>query len=290
MAVCSGLGASPPPPRPPSGPVPTFTIPVSLLLTPTRTTTPPLQSSAYVHVAYVSQKLGGSTGTVVASCAPGEVALSGGWDEENPINRSNGNDSVERSSRSANGWQDVVAGFPGDGFGVFVLCLGQVAGAAVRERFVTASVPANGSSPSTFAACSSSEVLVGGGFGVTPGVEVSQLLPSGNGWGGVALNHTGDSGGVTFFAECLSAPGAQSLVMGPVVASVPAGQDGGNGLACPSGAFLSGGGYSDDGNASVYVEWPGSVSGPPTLWNAFLYAKAGYPQTLHVDAMCLRFS
>jgi hypothetical protein len=230
------------------------------------------------------------TGLAVATCASGEVALAGGWYTDWPPQAI-----LEQSSRSGNGWQvsvQVVAGASSYvDVSAFVMCLGNVPRASVREGSVTVAPVPPGQGGSAKETCLPGEVLVGGGFSVPLGIEVTGLtvlgLNASNTWLGSILNHSGSVEGATVYFECLTAPGAQNGFVGSTPLSLPGGYGGDTQpAACPTGMLLSGGGYLDEGNTDVTAsDTPGF-----SWWSVLVTTHPGYPQTVVAYAMCLTVS
>jgi hypothetical protein len=126
---------------------------------------------------------------------------------------------------------------------------------------------------------------VGGGF-ANPGadVEIFNFTYMGSGWGGYAFNHGSSPQVVTFYTECLTAPGAQVTFTPPASATIAPGASGDPQASCPAGTLLSGGGFADDENAIVYDSSPNST----TSWGAdILNQNILQSNLLNVYAMCL---
>jgi hypothetical protein len=240
-------------------------------------TTPPQPPSVEFIVAQATV----STGTpVVASCHSGELALSGGW-------ASDGNTPIYNSSRSGNGWRVFPTSSGGALTNSYVMCLQNDPGASVTERLAHITVGA-GTTGNADVACSGSEVVVGGGYAnPDSSIEIYNFTAMGNGWGGYAVNHSASADVVTFYAECLTSPGAPHVSFtSPATTSVGGGSSGGTQVSCPSGSLLSGGGFADDENALVYNSSPNSSS----TWETYLKNQGAASTGLNVYAMCLSLS
>jgi hypothetical protein len=241
---------------------------------PTPTPTPTPSGPPATHVVGVQATV--NTGTpVVVTCPAGELALSGGW-------ASSAAAPVYLSSRQGNGWQ-VLANGSGALVHASVLCLQHDPSVSVTERTASVTVAAHAHGD-TFALCTAGEWLAGGGFSLPPsGVEVFNLGANGNAWGGYAHNTTASPATVTFYAECLHAPGGQIFPSPTATATIPPGESNGTQAACASGVMLTGGGYNDDGNAIEYISSPKSNS----AWGVSLQNQGALPTPLNVYAMCL---
>jgi hypothetical protein len=240
----------------------------------TATATTPLQPPA---VQLVDNQATVSSGTPVeVSCPSGEVALSGGW-------ATNGSTPAYNSTRDGNGWRVFPQG-SSVLTNVYVMCLQNDPSASVTELSTHLTVNANSTANATVS-CNGGQVAVGGGFAnpSAPGVEIYNFTYMGSGWGGYAANHTGSAQTLTFYTECLSAPGAQVTETSPASTTVAPGASGGTQVSCPAGTLLSGGGFVDDANAIVYNSSPNNSS----TWEAYLSNQNTSSNLLEVYAMCL---
>jgi hypothetical protein len=255
-------------PSPAASPSPTATAQA----TPTATT--PAQPPAVQLV--VNQATVSSGTPVEVSCPSGQVALSGGW-------ATNGTAPAYNSTRDGNGWRIFPQG-TSVLTNAYVMCLQNDPGASVTERSQHLSVNAN-STGTLIVPCNPGEVAVGGGFAnpSAPDVEIYNFTYMGSGWGGYAANHTGSAQVVTFYTECLTAPGAQVTFTSPASTTLAPGASGGTQVSCPGGTLLSGGGFVDDENAIVYNSSPNSGS----TWGADLTNQGSSGNLLEVSAMCL---
>jgi hypothetical protein len=200
-----------------------------------------------VHQVVHQQTLtGSSVGPVTATCPAGEVALSGGWatspsDGSNPV--------VYDSSRTgAGGWSVYVQHSGSTLVSAYAMCLKNASGATVAERFAGSLSVSPNTYGAKFASCNSGETLVGGGFASNIGLTLYNFMASGATWGGYVYNHTGSALPFSFYAECLTYSGSHSSLTAYTQAT---GHTVSN--ACPSGSYVSGGGFAANQNSQVFT-------------------------------------
>jgi hypothetical protein len=216
---------------------------------------------------------GTSVGPVTVTCPAGELALSGGWatspsDGSNPI--------VYNSSRNGIGAWNVYVQHSGSTLvNAYAMCLKNASSAAVTERYAGAlSVSAN-TYGTKFASCNAGETLVGGAFASSTGLTLYNFTASGASWGGYVFNHTGSPLGFNFYAECLTSSGSHSSFTG-------AGSGTGHAASptCPSGSYVSGGGFASNQNSPIFTM---SASSSAQAWEANDTPASG----LNAYAMCV---
>jgi len=238
----------------------------------------------------VSQAMlsGTSVGPVVATCPAGEIALSGGWSI--PAHAGAFVSSSARSSMRS--WAVYVRHGSSLGVTVYVECLANAPGATIVERTAFKLV-SPGAFDFTHATCNAGEAPVGGGFYSQTGVVVygSVLNTSPNGWGGAAKNFGATSGQFGIYAECLTYPKAHSsqTAYGISDTDITAG-NGGRAASppCPSGTYISGGGF--DGPPGVFYDTATEGSGSNTTWAVYDYNNtSGEDAYLSSWAVCLGF-
>jgi hypothetical protein len=130
-------------------------------------------------------------------------------------------------------------------------------------------------------------MAVGGGFAVQSGVEVTAMAVfSDTAWDFQVFNHGASSATVYFFVECLNYARAHRSQDTSQQSSVAAGGTGSAASLCPSGTYVSGGGYGYQPQAFVYAM---SMGGNGMKWMVSLYANGG-AMTFSPSASCLGFS
>jgi len=228
-----------------------------------------------VHQVLHQQTLTGtSVGPVTATCPTGEVALSGSW----ATSSSDGTNAlVYNSTRNgAGGWNVYVQHSGSTLVNAYVMCLKNASGATVAERLGQITVNPN-TYGTKFVSCNAGETLVGGGFASSNGVSLYNFTASGSSWGGYAWNHTGSALPFNFYAECLHYSGSHSSFTSSAQAT---GHTVSN--ACPSGSWVSGGGFAANSNSHVYTM---SATSSGQAWEVYDTPAS----LLNAYAMCLAF-
>lgn len=249
---------------------------------PTATPVPPKPS---VHRVSNTTTLSGSqTGPAPASCPSGEIALSGGWGLVGDASAA----PLSSFRTSTRGWDIYATHSATITVTTYVNCLKNASGASITERKETGIVPPGGTA-TIIAKCNAGEVVVGGGFGGPAGLEIyNNSANSGTDWLGYVANHNGGSISSTYdvLAECLTYPNAStSLTIGKQISVSNGTSNQVTSNTCPTGQFVSGGGYVYGQKASVYFI---QASNSNTTVTAGLYANGGQNETLTVWADCLR--
>jgi hypothetical protein len=262
-----------------TGPSPTATTKPP---TPTKTATPggvicclTIVLAPSVHQVLHQQTLTGtSPGPVTVACPAGEVALSGSWatspsDGSNPV--------VYNSTRNgAGGWNVYVRHSGSTLVNAYVMCLKNASGATVVERLGQITVNP-GTYGTKFVSCNAGETLVGGGFAASNGLTLYNFSASGSTWGGYAWNTTGGGLLFNFYAECLTYSGSHSSFTSYAQAT---GHTVSN--ACPSGSWVSGGGFAGS-HSSIVFTMLATSSGQ--AWEVYDTPSS----LLNAYAMCLSF-
>src|SRR5262249_10877260 len=115
----------------------------------------------------------------------------------------------------------------------------------------------------SLAKCLAGEQLVGGGYLLTPGTfPIAPLFSypaTPSSWSADVQNPTDAPMTVTAYATCLEGPTDVGIVIVKGDAATIFGGAAGESLAlCPSGAYVTGGGYSVTGAMTLYID----ISGP----------------------------
>jgi hypothetical protein len=229
-----------------------------------------------VHQALHQQTLTGtSPGPVTVTCPAGEIALSGGW-ASNPSDGTNA--LVYNSSRSGSGgWQIYVQHSGSTLVNAYAMCLKNASGASVVERFAGNLSVSPNTYGTKFASCNAGETLVGGGFAASNGTTLYNFTASGSSWGGYVWNHTGSALPFNFYAECLTYSGSHSSFTGAAQANGHS-----TSPACPSGSYVSGGGFAANQNSHVFTM---SATSSGQAWDVYDTPAS----LLNAYAMCLSF-
>lgn len=236
---------------------------------------------------------GSSVGPVVASCPLGEIALSGGWSIPPHAGAL-----VYSSARYSTGsWGVYVRHGSSVGVTAYAECLANASGATIVERASYKSV-SPGAYDFTYARCNAGETPVGGGFYSQTGLVVygsglDTYTNGPNGWGGAAWNLGATSGQFGVYAECLAYPKAHSSqTANGLSAEAIAPGEGARAASppCPSGTYMSGGGFG--GPAGVFYDTSAEGSGSTTTWAVYGYNNnynEDNPIYVTSQAVCLGF-
>jgi hypothetical protein len=213
-------------------------------------------------------------GHAVANCPSGSVVTGGGFAANPEL-------FVYNSSGTGNGWEVYAQNLTGAGqtLNSYALCLSGTSGTTQQVYGqVTAS---GGGTGHAMVYCPSGSVVTGGGFAGSTNLLVYNSSGTGNGWEVYAKNLSGSDLGLNSYAICLSGvSGTTQQVYTQVTTSA---SSIGNALAaCPSGTYLTGGGYAGNKNLVVYSE---SATG--TGWDVYAQNTSGSSQLLNSYAICL---
>lgn len=254
-------------------PTPTPTKPPAPKPTPTPTPKP----KPSVHLVTAQKSITGpATTSVTATCPAGELALSGGWAQSS----SDPGRILNSVRQSTNAWTVNFneATSTTQSVTVYVECLKNASGSAITERNSGNVTVAPGTYGTKYISCNPGEVLVGGGYGLVADVNeltVYNFAASGNAWGGYVWNHSSYDRTMHFSAECLSYTGVtSSFVMSSTHSS-------GAIATCPSGTYVSGGGFVSNQNSYTY-----SAKANGNGWQVYINPAVG----MNIYAMCLKFS
>ncbi|MFC2064628.1 hypothetical protein ACFLXB_05995, partial [Chloroflexota bacterium] len=158
-------------------------------------------------------------------------------------------------------------------------------GGTTSQVFGKINAPAGGIGHATVS-CPAGSVVTGGGYASSDVFNVYNSSKDGNGWQVWAENHAGTSKQLNAYAICLSGTGATSssvLISG----SIPANSTKQVSSECPSGSFLTGGGFAANPDLLIY-----NVSmtlGSPHTWRTFVRNSTGSDLTLFNYAICLTY-
>jgi hypothetical protein len=217
---------------------------------------------------------GGGIGHAVVNCPSGSIVTGGGF-------AGNSNLLVYSDSATGNGWEVDAQNTSGADqlLNAYAICLSNTSGVSQQ---VYAQVTAPGSSVGNASvSCPSGSVVTGGGFAGNSNLVVYNSSANGNGWQVYAQNNSGSGQLLNAYAICVSGTSGSSQ---QVINQVPVAASGtGHAvIACPSNAYLTGGGFAGNQNLFVYNE---SASG--TSWQAYAQNLTGSGQLLNAYAVCL---
>jgi hypothetical protein len=260
--------------------------------TPTPTPSPGTHAPPSVHQVVNQVTLSGAgEGMVIATCPAGELAVSGGWGV-----KYNSNATILRSKRSGTGSWSVYVSFPSTVLvTVYAECLANASGATITERLTQVSV-ASGGQVDTYPTCNAGEVVGGGGFALDANlVLIVFTTKSDTQWWGSIISHSANPALATIYAECLAYSGAYLALSTNQEINIATGSTGSvTAPPCPSGSYLSGGGFVHDDGSFIYAMSAQRVlsdNGSSYIgWTmlGYAYGRPGTVQVdVRVDAICL---
>ncbi len=213
-------------------------------------------------------------GHAVVNCPSGSVVTGGGF-------KGNSNLLVTDNSATGNGWNVYAQNLSASAqpLSAYAECL--VNSSGTITQVVSQSTIAANTSGSAVAACPSGSVLTGGGFAGSTNLSIFTTLFNSSGWVVAATNNSASNQLLNSYAICLSGTsGSTQQVFSQV--SVPANSPGHVLAACPSGSYLTGGGYAGIISLSVFTE---TASG--SSWEVDSQNTAGSASLSNSYALCL---
>jgi hypothetical protein len=219
---------------------------------------------------------GAPDGTGVA-CPSGSVVTGGGL-------AGNGtNLFFYNSSGTGNGWEAYAQNTSGSGqlLNAYAICLSNTAGTS-QQVLAQASVPGSSAGNAT-AACPSGSFVTGGGFAGNNNLFVYNSSISGNGWQVYAQNNSGSSQTLNAYAICLSGTSGSSQQVFAQT-TIAAGDSNGTSVACPSGTWMTGGGFAIATGLFLY-----NTSATGNGWETYAQNTTGSGQLLNTYAICSSF-
>jgi hypothetical protein len=230
----------------------------------------PVSSQVLVQVSAAASGIGHA----VANCPSGSIVTGGGF-------AGSANMLVYSTFASGNGWEVDAQNLSTSpqGLNAYAECLSNTSG-TTQQVYTQVSSAAGGIGHAVIS-CPSGSVVTSGGFASNSNELVYSNSASGNGWEVDAQNTSGTTQPLNAYAICLSGTSGttQSLVNQVSAAGNGIGQ---SVKACPSGTYLTGGGYAGNQNLFVYNE---SASG--SSWQVYAKNTSGASQLLNSYAVCL---
>jgi hypothetical protein len=226
---------------------------------------------------------------VVATCPAGEIALSGGW----AVLYTSGA-TILRSKRSGTRGWSVYVSYPSTVLvTVYAECLANASGATITERPAQVSV-APGATVDAYPTCTTGEVIGGGGFALDANLVLYVFTNrSDTQWWGMVVSRSANAALATIYAECLAYSRAYLAQSTNLYVTIPTGSTGSAASpTCPSGTYVSGGGFVHDEDSFVYGMSAQRVFGDDgstyIVWKVLAYAWGTSPAEFRVDAICLQ--
>ncbi len=243
---------------------------------------PPLIPSVTQVLKQVSVPAG-SVGSATAECPSGSIVTGGGFASQSSLSTE-----VYTQSKQGNGWQVYLYNTTGSSqlVNAYAICLSGVSGSAATTQILNQVSVAANSNGSATATCASG-ILTGGGFASQSNLSTKVYTQSkqGNGWQVYLSNKTASSQLVNAYAICLTGAGTGSTQVLKQV-SIPAGSTGSATATCPSGTFVTGGGYASQTEAGTKVY---TQSKEGNGWEVYMNNTTGSSQLLNAYAICTSF-
>ncbi len=213
--------------------------------TPTNTATLALISVDQIHEQL--NVSAGSTANTTVTCPAGSVVTSGGYVANDGIR-------VWHSTKNGNGWRVFGTNTTGSSklLNVYATCLFN-SGGTTDTQLTQENIGAN-TQTNIVAPCPAGTVVTGGGWviGSDNVVNIYNSSKDGNGWG-IYVNNTG--GGtplINAYAICLSGVSGSSDSVSNTGNTIPANDIAHVVMACPSGSFVTGGGFATNHGVIIY--------------------------------------
>jgi len=246
-------------------PTPTLTVTPTLTPSPTATRTP-TPTRPPVSVQQVSEQITippNNTDSRTVNCPSGSVVVSGGFSHQIGVR-------VWHSMKNGNGWRVFGTNNHTSArtLTITATCLFNSGGTTDQAFTQQNAKPNDFTQLST--TCPAGSTVTGGGWviGDNTNIQVYQSSRSGNGWQIYVNNPTSNTPAINVYAVCLSgAPGSTSQEVSSENMIPPNETDDVEKL-CPSGTFVTGGGFMMDRelnlyNSSVFQNgWFNSVRNP----------------------------
>jgi hypothetical protein len=239
-----------------------------------------------IALRYTAQELdqasvpGSSQASATATCPSGSVVTGGGF-------ATSGHDMfVKTMNKSGNGW--IVYGVNQLGssqlLNAYAICFHNSGGTTSQVyKQVSAGAGSNGHAT---VACPAGSVVTGGGYASNDQFTVYNSSISGNGWQVYAHNNSGSSQLLNAYAICLAGTTATSSQVVKQV-SIPGNSTKGIDIGCPSGSYLTGGGFA--GSTSLLIYNTSMTSSTPYAWESYARNLTGTSKLLNTYAICLTF-
>lgn len=257
--------------------------PPTATLTPSATSTPTPTPTSLIIVPLISVQQvmeqinipANSTGNTTVACPAGSIVVSGGFAGSNGLR-------IYHSMKDENGWRVYGRNTTASSksMNTYAICM-NISGGSVSQELVQTNANANGITHLEVT-CPTGAVITGGGWviGATNPIEVYNSSRSGNGWQIYVNNTSGENPLINAYAICLSGTsGTTSSVgnNGPVTAD-------GTGhvvQSCPSGSYVTGGGFATNIGAVIY-----NTSKIDNGWQNYARNNTGTQKGLNTYAIC----
>lgn len=233
------------PQNPTNTPNPTATFTPTVTVTPTATMGP---VSVSQHSDGLSLSAGATVHTTV-DCPAGSVVVSGGYAANDGVR-------VWHSTKDGNGWRVYATNTTGSNkaVNVYAVCLHNSGGTTdveYTQKYINASTYTQ-----IIASCPSGSVVTGGGWviGTDTNVSLYNSSKSGNSWQIYVQNDGGGSPLINVYAVCLDGTSGSTSSVTDNSGVIPPGDIEHLVMDCPSGSFVTGGGFAVNIGATIYHE------------------------------------
>ena len=214
-------------------------------VTPTATTGP-------VSVSQYHESLSISAGNTVhttVACPAGSVVVSGGYAANDGVR-------VWHSTKDGNGWRVYATNTTGvsKAVNVYAVCLANSGGTTdveYTQKYINASTFTQ-----IIANCPGGSVVTGGGWviGTDTNVSLYNSSKSGNGWQIYVQNDGGGTPLVNVYAVCLDGTSGTTSSVSDTSGVIPPSDIEHLVMNCPSGSYVTGGGFAVNTGAVIYNE------------------------------------
>ncbi|QRN83332.1 hypothetical protein JR338_00825 [Chloroflexota bacterium] len=241
-------------------------------VTPTATTGPVSVSQHYEGLSISA----GATVHTTVNCPAGSVVVSGGYAANDGVR-------VWHSTKDGNGWRVYATNTTGSNkaVNVYAVCLHNSGGTTdveYTQKYINASTYTQ-----IVANCPSGSVVTGGGWviGSDANVSLYNSTKSGNGWQIYVQNDGGGTPLVNVYAVCLADTSGTTTSVSNTTGVIPPGDIEHLVMDCPSGSYVTGGGFAVNTGAVIYNE---TITG--NAWQVYARNNTGTQKLLFGYGIC----
>ena len=259
-------------PQPTDTPIPTPTATSTRTPTPTNTVQPLSVEQVQVQISIPAN----SSDNATATCPAGSVVVSGGFAAQSGVR-------IWHSVKDGNGWRVFGRNTTGSSrtINVYATCLHNSGGSSSIEY---SQINANANDITQLdVSCPSGSVITGGGWviGSNTQIEIYNSTRLSNGWQIYVNNTAGDTPLINVYAVCLSGVSGSVSTASNTDGQIPANEVNQVEAACPSGTYVTGGGFATNIGVIVY-----NTSKFGNGWQNFGRNTTGTQKSLNTYATC----
>ncbi len=244
---------------------PTFTVTPTLTPSPTSTRTPP-PTLPPLSVQQISEQItipANNTDNRTVNCPSGSVVVSGGFSHPTEVR-------VWQSMKHGNGWRVFATNNHSSARTITITATCLLNSGGTSEQTITKQNANPNGFTNLTTTCPAGSIVTGGGWmiGNNSAIQIYQSSRSGNGWQIETNNPTSNTPEINVYAICLSrVPGSTTQEVSSEN-MIPPNETADAEKLCPSGTFVTGGGFMMDiglnlYNTSVFQNgWFNSVRNP----------------------------